>query len=219
MFAVTSNDIANLNDKDLRELVAKLCEAECHRLNLFSASVIRGGHQDAKDGGIDVRVSSTQEFIENEYLPRSHIGFQVKKPNMARSNILKEMKPKALRPAILELAHLEGAYILVSSGSDLTDSALKNRREAMREALTGLDTAYQLHTDFFDRTRLASWAQKHPGVALWVLEKVGPCKVGNLMPLGVIIKKGLKPNICWIKKAKLSLKEGTAPRHIPFLKG
>ena len=48
----------------------------------------------------------------------------------------------------------------------------------MREALTGVCNADQLHTDFYDRTRLATWVRRHPGLITWVKEKVGRAFVG-----------------------------------------
>src|SRR5467141_1824910 len=108
MFEITRDDIAALNDEDLRTLIGLLCEAELRRANLPVSAATWGGDQTAKDGGVDVRVA----------LPPSEIP--------------KEMKPKgAVRPVIEELAAASGAYIIVSSGGSTADSALKNRRAAM----------------------------------------------------------------------------------------
>ncbi len=57
MFDITGDDIAELNDVQLRALVGRLCEAELRSQNLPHAAVTWGGHQDAPDGGIDVRVA------------------------------------------------------------------------------------------------------------------------------------------------------------------
>lgn len=56
MLELTSDDIANLTDSDLRALVARLCEAELMRRGLSTSAVTWGGSQDAPDGGIDVRI-------------------------------------------------------------------------------------------------------------------------------------------------------------------
>lgn len=55
MFEVTPDDIQRLNDTDLRELVALLCEAELAAQGLSTAAVTWGGSQTAADGGLDVR--------------------------------------------------------------------------------------------------------------------------------------------------------------------
>jgi hypothetical protein len=63
-------------------------------------------------------------------------GFQVKKPDMPRSEILKEMRPDgALREEIKTLVAEGGAYIIVSANGSTSDSALKARLKAMREAV------------------------------------------------------------------------------------
>ncbi|MGR9172064.1 hypothetical protein [Rhizobium sp. KDH_Rht_773_N] len=43
----------------------------------------------------------------------------------------------------------------------------------MREALTGVTNADRLEIDFYDRTRLATWVRRHPGLITWVKERVG----------------------------------------------
>ena len=58
MFEITGDDIAALNDTDLRTLVGRLCEAELRRRGLPVSAVTYGGNQTAKDGGLDVRVAA-----------------------------------------------------------------------------------------------------------------------------------------------------------------
>lgn len=117
-------------------------------------------------------------FIEG-FIPRPSTGIQVKKPDMPRTAIIAEMQPTgSIRPVIQELADEAGAYIIVSSSGSTADRALRQRQAALREALVGLVNADQLHTDFYDRTRLATWVRCHPGLVLWVKEKVGRALVG-----------------------------------------
>lgn len=93
MLEITGDDIKDLKDADLRSLVGLLCEAELRDSNLPIAGVTWGGHQNAPDGGIDVRVNLTTKLKEDGFVPRSKTGFQVKKPDMNSSAILREMKP------------------------------------------------------------------------------------------------------------------------------
>lgn len=179
MFDVTSEEIAHLSDVDLRELAGRLCEAELASRGLSTAAVTWGGNQTAADGGLDVRVALPAGTTIDGYIPRFATGFQVKRPDMARAAILAEMRPGGLiRPVIQELAEEAGGYVIISSHGATADSALRNRRNAMREALNGVANAAQLHTDFYDRTRLASWVRQHPGLITWVKEKVGRALVG-----------------------------------------
>ncbi|MDX2145468.1 MAG: hypothetical protein SFV19_19105 [Rhodospirillaceae bacterium] len=179
IFDVTPEDIASLSDEDLRNLIGRLCEAELGVRGLPVASVTYGGNQTASDGGLDVRVELPSTATIDGYIPRNNTGFQVKACDMPRAEILEEMKPKgALRASILDLASKNGAYVIVSSKGSVTDSALSVRRTAMSDALIGATATGALLIDFFDRTRLASWVRAHPGVVLWVREKIGRSLTG-----------------------------------------
>lgn len=179
MFDITSDDINQLNDTDLRELVGRLCEAELVSHGLSAAAVTWGGNQTAPDGGLDVRVSLPKGTSIDGFIPRSATGFQVKKPDMPRAAILVEMQPAGvIRPVIQELADESGAYVIISSTGSTADGALRNRQKALRDALKGVVDANQLHTDFYDRTRLATWVRQHPGLITWVKEKVGRALMG-----------------------------------------
>ncbi len=179
MFDITPEDISQLNDIDLRELVGRLCEAELLLRGLSPAAVTWGGNQAAPDGGLDVRVALPPDMSIDGFIPRCSTGFQVKVPDMPRNAIISEMRPAgAIRPVIQELAHETGAYVIVSSKGSTSDVALRNRRLALRDALDGVADADDLHTDFYDRTRLATWVRLYPGLITWVKERVGRALVG-----------------------------------------
>src|SRR5258708_31726621 len=96
MFEITRDDIAALNDEDLRTLIGLLCEAELRRANLPVSAATWGGDQTAKDGGLDLRVALPPGTKIEGFIPRAATGFQVKKPDMPPSEIPKEMKPKGV---------------------------------------------------------------------------------------------------------------------------
>ena len=179
MFDVTPDDISLLNDTDLRELVGRLCEAELISRGVSPAAVTWGGNQTAADGGLDVRVASPPDQSIDGYVPGPSTGFQVKAEDMPRAAILAEMRPSGtIRPVIQDLANEAGAYVIASSKGSTADSALRRRRDALREALAGVANADQLYTDFYDRTRLATWVRCHPGLITWVKERVGRAQCG-----------------------------------------
>lgn len=179
MFDISPDEILQLNDVDLRELVGRLCEAELVARGLSPAAVTWGGSQTAADGGLDVRVALPFGTQIEGYIPRYSTGFQVKKPDMPRGAILDEMRPSGLiRPVIQELADGAGAYIIVSSTGSTADSALRNRQDGLRAALDGANNSDQLLTDFYDRTRLASWVRCHPSLVNWVKAKLGRAYIG-----------------------------------------
>lgn len=184
MFDVPADDVAGLTDAQLRELVGRLCEAEMRRRGLSPSAVTWGGDQDAPDGGLDVRVALPSATGIEGFVPCAATGFQVKKSDMPAAAIREEMRPRgAVRPVIAELARVGGAYVIVSSGRSLTDSALGNRLSAMRDAVGNVTGGQSLHLDFYDSNRLATWARDHPGVAAWVREVVGR-KLAGWQPHG-----------------------------------
>lgn len=171
---ITGDQIAQLNDTDLRTLVGYLCEREVRAQGHSSSTVTWGGHQNAGDGGIDVRVALSVGTAISGYVPRAATGIQVKAQTMPRSAILKEMAPKgSVLLSIAELAANGGAYIIVSSKESLSDISLKNRKAAMAEAIEGLHSPSSLTLDFYDSRRIASWANQHVGLVPWVLERLG----------------------------------------------
>jgi hypothetical protein len=174
MIEITAEHVKRLNDEDLRSLVGLLCEAELKLQGIPSAGVKWGGDQRAADGGIDVKVEINTTPHKDGYVPKAITGFQVKTPDMPRSAILSEMKPNnELRDSIKELVKIGGAYIIISSNGSTSESALNDRKEAMRVALQDQDEPENLHIDFYDRTRIASWERSHPALILWVRKKIG----------------------------------------------
>lgn len=173
MLEITGEHIQKLNDSDLRSLIGLLSEAELKSQNIPAAGVKWGGDQRAADGGIDVKVEILTPPHKDGYIPKAVTGFQVKTPDMPRSEILKEMKPNdELRDSIRELVDIGGAYIIVSSNGSTSETALNDRKEAMRVALQNIDEPENLHVDFYDRTRIASWVRSHPALILWVRKKI-----------------------------------------------
>ena len=150
IFEITGKDIAELKDDELRDLIGLLCEEECRSLSLGTSGIRYGGHQDAKDGGVDIMVDSNFAPPENSFVPRKVTAFQVKIPKMSKSKILLEMKPACnLRPEIMNLIRQKGAYIMVSSGDSVTESTYNKRVEAMKEAISGEEDSNELYIDFF----------------------------------------------------------------------
>lgn len=164
-------DVMALDDTALRELVRRLCEAEMKEIGLSLAGLIAGGHQDAKDGGIDVRVEGATNG--GGYLPRLPLGFQAKATSMDAKAIDREMRPKrVLRKLIIDLGQDGGAYIIACGRENLTGLARDERVRAMKLAFEGCESPAP-HFDFYDASRLADWARQHRGVAVWLLEAAG----------------------------------------------
>lgn len=128
LFEVTADEIKLLNDADLRQLAARLCEHEVSLQGFSPVAVTLGGHQNAPDGGIDVRVSLLEGSMVSGYVPSAASGFQVKAQDMPHQAILDEMAPNGvLRDSIAGLAAARGAYIIVSSQGSVADSSSRRR--------------------------------------------------------------------------------------------
>lgn len=183
-FEIEATDISSLDDGELRELVARLCEAELIQQGIQPSSVTWGGAQEAADGGVDVRIRNAVGISIPNFVPRENTGFQVKKHSMGRSACLKEMKEDEKPKAILEdLVAQKGAYIIVSGRDDCSDKMLSERLGGMKEAVTSLQDKNDLYLDFYGRDRLAAWLRRHPSVVLWVRSRLGKPLTG-WMPFG-----------------------------------
>jgi hypothetical protein len=171
---VTRDEISRLTDTDLRTLVAYLAESEVRSIGHSPSAVTWGGHQNASDGGIDVRVTLPIGASIAGYIPRPHTGFQVKAQKMPAGAVRREMVPNGtLLPSIVDLAAGGGAYVIVSSESSTSDRALRERRAAMEEAAKLLPSGVSLTLDFYDAQRIASWVNQYPALVPWVRQRLG----------------------------------------------
>jgi len=171
---ITADDIAELNDEDLRTLIGLLCEADCRSEGFPTSGVIWGGKQEATDGGMDVVVRSDKALKLTGFIPRKTTVFQSKKNDMPKAKISKEMKPNGiLREIINDLIKEKGAYIIVSSHGSTSPGTLENRKTAMKDAVKNHKNGHDLFFDFYDRGRIATWVRYHPSMILWVRNKIG----------------------------------------------
>ena len=178
-FELEAVDISSLNDGDLRDLVARLCEAELVQQGIPTSDVTWGGAQEAPDGGLDVSVKSTGTMFNPNFVPRENTGFQVKKHSMGKSACRKEMEEYGIPKKILEdLAAQKGSYIIVSGKDDCSDKMLAERLSGMKEAVNALPSKDDLYLDFYGRDRLLAWLRRHPSVALWVRFRLGKTMTG-----------------------------------------
>lgn len=81
MFDVTADDIAQLNDVDLRELVASFCEFA--RRGFSPAAVTWGGKQTAAVGGFEVRVALSRKARHRRVHPSPFGGISGKESKHA----------------------------------------------------------------------------------------------------------------------------------------
>ncbi len=173
-FELEPSDISNLSDADLREMVARLCEAELISQELQPSCVLWGGAQEAADGGLDVRVVDAAPLSNPGFVSRDNTGYQVKKNSMSKAACKKEMLEKGKVKAVIgDLLAKKGAYVIVSGRDDCSDKMLSERILGMKSALEDLPNSVALLLDFYGRDRLCAWLRQFPGVALWVRSRLG----------------------------------------------
>ena len=179
MFDISKDQVGLLNDTDLRELVARLCEAELGLAGITSSAVKWGGAQTAADGGLDVDCKIQQQSFAGNFVRRARTGIQVKKSTMPVSEITKEMSPKGtLRPIFWELVAEKGCYIIVSLDDDPTDTRREHRIKRMRKQVCKIPDHDDLQLEFYGRGELANWLRQHRGVELWVRQRLGIPRFG-----------------------------------------
>ncbi|HAS88325.1 MAG TPA: hypothetical protein DCS48_03340 [Desulfovibrio sp.] len=174
IFDITEKEIQELTDSDLRTLIGLLCEAELERNNLPVTAAKWGGNQRAADGGLDVYVDLENPTETIGEIPRWKTGIQVKQEKMPKSKIEKEMGLDGTpKPILTELARNKGAYLIACGRDTNSDKMLKERLKAMRDSCESIPEKDDLHLDFFDSNRIATWTRKHPSLVLWVKGKLG----------------------------------------------
>ena len=132
MFEIAKDQLVRLNDVELRELVARLCEAELGYRGAPTSAVRWDGSQTAPDGGLDVEVLIRDQEFTGDFVPRAWTGIQVKKSSTPAGEIAKEMRPQGdVRPVLSKLARANGCYIIVSMADDPAGTNLGDRENAM----------------------------------------------------------------------------------------
>ena len=127
-----------------------------------------------------MRVKSNECFCEDWAIPRNNTIIQVKKPQMPPSEIEKEMinKEGNVLESIKELVSVKGAYIIASSGDNLTDKTLKNRIDKMKSIMSEIDKDGNVKLNFYDSKRIATWTNQFPSIIIWVNERTNNRTIG-----------------------------------------
>lgn len=178
IFDITKGMVTGLADEVLRDLLDRLVTAEARARGIPLHSVIVGGNQTAPDGGIDASIGWNGAPDPHGWLPRRLTYFQAKAQIMRRGDIAREMKPKgATRDLFQDLVESGGAYVIFTT-DDVGTVAVADRIAVMREQLAGLSGQEDVFLDFWGADRIARWSNSHPGVALWLRQKLGRSLAG-----------------------------------------
>lgn len=212
IFSVLLSDIQSLDDRQARELVARLAKADLKLQGIPDSAVAWGGDQRAPDGGIDVRVSTIETVAEGSFAPRSICAFQVKAEHFPASKVAKEMSPAGtLRSEIAELGK-SGSYVIVSTKDSCSQTMLAARVRAMEKELTQLPKAKRPRPAFYDARQLTDWAEKHPTIAAWLRTELGK-PIQGWQPFGAWAHQQVHVNDSFLldkDKVRVVLPDGTS---------
>ena len=173
-FTIDRNWIADLDDEQSRELLARLCRAELVRSGKSPALVTWGGDQRAIDGGVDVKVAAIGfPSVKIAHLSDGGSIIQVKAEKFGPAKIEAEMKPKGvIRPFFTNLNKSQGVYLIASTRDDCSHPMLQSRI-SMMEGILKSENLPDVKIDFLDIRRLADWAETHIGVQVWIRKILG----------------------------------------------
>ncbi|MEP4987313.1 MAG: hypothetical protein ABJV68_06435, partial [Paracoccaceae bacterium] len=174
IFELEKDELLELNDGQLEELVARLCEAEVEQAGHPISSVRWMGALTAPDGGIDVQVVVPNAHFHGDFVPRAETVFQVKKSSMPPYKISEEMSGKESAKVLFDrLNAVSGAYVIVSLEDDNAPPFHTIRTDRMEQELSALVESPTVHVDFYNRSRLTQWLRMHVSVQLWVRKTLG----------------------------------------------
>ncbi|WP_323768530.1 hypothetical protein [Antarctobacter sp.] len=185
VFDIPTDRLVDLPDAELRELLARLCEAERERQGGHRNEVRWGGSQTAADGGLDVVVEPVGSFVPAGPLARRDAGIQVKAADLAAAAIKDEMRyGGSLRPAISALAAKSGSYLIASAGANCSETMLRRRVDSMRAAVADDPNGADLDLIFLDRKAISRWVSAHASVAVWLRKRLTLPILAGWQPFG-----------------------------------
>jgi hypothetical protein len=174
IFEIEKDDLLGLDDGQLEELIARLCEAELASKRQPISNVRWGGSITAADGGVDIRVTVKNPAFVGDFIRRGDTVYQAKVPSMAKAAIEKEISSKNTSKALFQaLAASRGAYVIVSLKDDLAPDRLTERRKLISDEADKLVPSGSVVVDFFDRSTLHQWLRQYVSVQLWVRHALG----------------------------------------------
>ncbi|ASS60324.1 hypothetical protein [Rhizobium leguminosarum] len=181
MFDVNPDQIEALDSKELVILLRRLLHAEALASGLQLANVSVPLQITVADGGEDGRITWTGALDSTDFLPSRSNFFQCKASKIGRSGWKKECWAKAtqkknakraLTPALMSIIAGGGSYIgftIEALTGEKRDDHIKAINEGIVEA--GGDPTKLAEIRLYDANSIASWAEHHPSVAIWLAEK------------------------------------------------
>ena len=179
-FEVTGDHVAMLTERTLPQLLRRLLSAEAQAHGLPAAGIHVAASIHIADGGEDGRIEWTGGPDRTPFLPSRLCQFQSKAggigPKAAGRAIL--TRKGAIKDMVRSALETDGCYVMLC-GHSYVQRQIEDRERPIRETLRGAGlTIDDGQVDFRDADQIATWANHHPPVAIWVKERTQPGTIG-----------------------------------------
>ena len=175
-FEVAGRHVATLSQQVFPEFVRRLLTAEAWGRGVSLDGIHASDNTNAPDGGEDALIRWADGPTHTPFLPGRFCQFQLKTGKLAPAAAGKEVLTKdgTVKP-MLRNGLTQGAHYILLSTHAYTQQMIEKRAASIRAALcgAGLDIAAE-RIQVRDAGQLAAWANAHPAVAAWLLERVEP---------------------------------------------
>jgi len=180
LFDVVPKQVEALDSSLLVLLLRKLLHAEAQKAGISLGGISVPLQITVADGGEDGRIEWTGGNVSTDYLPSRLCVFQSKASSIGPRGWKKECWTKSsqrkgqarvLTPALGSLIGSAGSYVGFTTeplGGAKIGECLTAIREGIVEA--GEDPAKLAAIKLYGSNEIAAWAERHPGVALWLAE-------------------------------------------------
>ena len=171
-FQVTSQHVGRVGKQMFPQFLRLLLQAQALSHGILHVA----DNVDAPDGGEDGRIQWQGGPEQTRFLPSRFTQFQLKTGDISPAAAGKEVLTKAgkVKPMVRSALEKGATYVMLSTRT-YTQDQLEKREGRIRTALKGAGLDIDDHrVHFRDASQLADWANAHPAVATWFLEKVEP---------------------------------------------
>lgn len=177
---VTERDVECLTDQTLPEFLRRLLCAEAQANSLPHPHIHVQSKIHVGDGGEDGRITWQGGPDHTAFLPSRFCQFQLKAGKVSPAQAAKDVLKKG--GAVKQMVHSalqQGAQYIMLCAHPYVQQGIDNRVTRIREKLraAGL-TINDTQVEFRDAVQIAMWANRHPAVAVWLMEQARPGAIG-----------------------------------------
>jgi transcriptional regulator with XRE-family HTH domain len=204
-FEVSGKHIEALTERTFTVMLRKLLNAEAQANELPADRMHVASNITTPDAGEDGRFTWIGGPERTPYLPGRFCQFQLKAgkitPGKAAAEVL--TKTGEVKEMVRDALEKGGFYIMMCGSSYVAKDILAREnyiRKAIRAA--GLTIADE-QIAFRDADQIADWANRHPTVATWILEKTQPGLIGPFRSWNHWSGRAEHDGLPWIEDSRI----------------